>query len=65
MTKSMDDMTEAKLDAQHALFEAITKATADSAALSTSVRATALAQIALAFRYASGGTQPGSVVIEK
>jgi hypothetical protein len=56
-----------KTEAQEALFAAITKATAQVARdypNSSGNQATALESLALAYRYAAGGAQPGSAQVE-
>ena len=54
-----------KEDAQHALFTAIAKAVGDLEELGydPTVRAEALESLALAYRYAAGGAQPGASAI--
>lgn len=62
----MADLVQSKESAQVALFVAITEQVANlSKITSTAARADALAQLALAYRYAAGGAQPGSVTVEK
>lgn len=54
-----------KTDAQDALFDAITKTTEEAlgAHASVTARASALRDLALAYRYAAGGQQPGASVV--
>ncbi|KSU52881.1 hypothetical protein [Microbacterium enclense] len=54
-------------ETQAALFAAIEEHTKTvlSSSLNSAPKAAALADLALAYRYASGGPQPGSVTVEK
>ena len=62
----MAGLGESKETAQKDLFDAIsTEVSNVSKITSTAARAKALADLALAYRYAAGGQQPGSVTVEK
>lgn len=57
---------EKKDQAQEALFEKITAEVNDiNQSTNRLNRAAILRDLALAYRYASGGSQPGSVIVEK
>jgi hypothetical protein len=54
-------------ETKEALFAAIEKTTQEALEVNAhlNVRAAALRDLALAYRYVAGGTQPGSSVVEK
>lgn len=57
----------AKIDTQNVLFDVIAKAVTelDTSGVHISSKADALRDLALAYRYASGGQQPGAITIQK
>lgn len=66
MEIEMADLRDAKFAALNDLYVAISAEVANIPKItSTASRARALADLALAYRYAEGGSQPGSVTVEK
>ncbi len=57
-------MATSKEDAQEAIFKAVKEIVEGSASLNGSTRASIVKNAALAYRFAAGGQQPGSVASE-
>ncbi len=53
-----------QVKARIAIYKAITETVEESKEFGASVRAGILRDVAYAYRLASGGTQPGSIVVE-
>ncbi|SFN66494.1 hypothetical protein [Mycetocola miduiensis] len=66
MSVTRDEMIDAKADAQAAILRIIEKETArvTEANMNAAGRASAVRDLALAFRYVVGGQQPGAVSVE-
>ena len=66
MAVRSDDLNDAKAEAQLALFGKIKEQaeTVASANMNVSSRSASLRDLALAYRYAAGGQQPGAVTVE-
>jgi len=67
MAVRQDDLIDAKNKAQLAVFAAIEKEAADvdAANVNSGTKAAIVRDLALAYRFAAGGSQPGSIHVEK